>query len=62
MEKRIPVSKETWVELGKMKEAGETYNTLLKEMIQAYNRKKLMEKMKETEEMDEEDLVSLDEL
>ena len=62
MEKRIPVSKEVWEELGGMKKAGETYDDLLREMIQEHNRKKLMEKMKKVEEMEKEELETLDEL
>lgn len=60
--KRIPVSEDVWKKLGSMKRAGETYNSLLKKMIQEHNRIKLMEKMEEVEEADREELVSLDEL
>lgn len=59
-DKRIPVSEETWKELGSMKEAGQTYEELLQEMVQAYNRKKLNEKMEKVESMDREELVKLD--
>ncbi|MFP4116368.1 MAG: hypothetical protein ACLFTQ_04200 [Candidatus Aenigmatarchaeota archaeon] len=62
MKKRIPVSEEAWKKLGRIKGAGETYDELLKQMIQEHNRVKLMEKMKEAEEADKEELVSLDEL
>ncbi len=61
-EKRIPVSEEMWKQLGGMKEAGQTYEDLLQEMVQEYNRKKLAEKMSRVEEMDDDELVSLDEL
>lgn len=62
MKKRIPVSEEVWKELGKEKEAGETYNDLIKKMIKDHNKQKLMKKMKKVEKMDKEELVSLDEL
>lgn len=62
LEKRIPVSEETWQELGAMKAAGETYDDLLQEMIQEHNRKRLMEKMERVEEMDADDLMKLDDV
>lgn len=49
MKKRIPVSEEMWKSLGKMKEAGQTYDELLKELVQAYNRRELSSKMNEAE-------------
>ena len=61
-DKRIPVSEGMWKQLGGMKEAGQTYEELLEDMVQEYNRKKLNEKMSRVEEMDEDDLVKLDEL
>jgi predicted CopG family antitoxin len=45
MSKRIPVSEERWKELGKMKEAGQTYDDLMRELIQARNRLELASKM-----------------
>ena len=60
--KRIPVSVEIWKRLGKEKEAGETYDDLLLELLQARNRLRLMQKMKRIEEADSEDLVDLDDL
>lgn len=41
MTKRIPVSEDMWKHLGKMKEAGQTYDDLLLKLIQAYNKKEL---------------------
>ena len=41
MTKRIPVSEGRWKELGKIKEAGQTYDELLGELVQAYNRREL---------------------
>jgi predicted CopG family antitoxin len=45
MTKRIPVSEEIWKRLGKMKEAGQTYDDLLFELMKSYNRKELSRKM-----------------
>ena len=44
MDKRIPVSRTRWKELGQLKQAGQTYDELLKEMIQAYNLRELAAK------------------
>jgi len=41
MTKRIPVSESRWKQLGRIKEAGQTYDELLGKMMQAYNRKEL---------------------
>lgn len=60
--KRIPVSEMIWKQLSSVKEAGRTYDDLLREMLQLFNRNKLMEKMEKVEAMSEEDLVDIDEL
>jgi hypothetical protein len=39
--KRIPVSDARWKELGNLKQAGQTYDELLADMIIAYNRNEL---------------------
>ena len=62
MTKRIPVSEETWKRLGRMKEAGQTYDQLLNEMIRDHNRMMLERKMERVEGAPEGDLVDLDEL
>jgi len=41
MTKRIPVSEDRWKELGKIKEAGQTYDELISKLIQAHNRMEL---------------------
>ena len=41
--KRIPVSDARWKELGMIKQAGQTYDELLAEMLVAYNRNLLRE-------------------
>ncbi len=58
--KRIPVSVDRWKELGKLKEAGQTYDELLKEIIQTYNRARLAEKIRASREMDESELIPLE--
>lgn len=62
LNKRIPVSEGIWRQLSNAKEAGTTYDELLGEMLQIYNRKKLMDKMEMVESMSSEDLVDIDEL
>ena len=42
--KHLPVSEQTWKILGKMKEAGQTYDQLLQLLILEINRTKLSEK------------------
>ena len=41
MTKRIPVSEDRWKELGRLKEAGQTYDELIGELVQAHNRREL---------------------
>lgn len=60
--KRVPIKEPTWKKLGKMKEAGQTYDDLIKELIQEANRAKLAKKVKESKEKDEDELIPLDEL
>ncbi|MFH1650472.1 MAG: hypothetical protein ABIA93_08055 [Candidatus Woesearchaeota archaeon] len=49
MTKRIPVSEDLWKQLGKLKEAGQTYDDLMRELIQARNRLELAKKMDSAE-------------
>ena len=60
--KRIPVTEERWKELNELKEAGETYDDLLGELIQAHQRRQLAERATAVREADSDDLTSLDEL
>lgn len=60
--KRIPVSERIWKQLGKEKEAGETYDDLIQKLLQSYHRLNLMRKIKNVEEMDSDALVDIDEL
>lgn len=47
--KRIPVSEDTWKELARIKEAGQTYDKLLQELIEEKKKKKLEEDVAEWE-------------
>ncbi|MFC7076118.1 hypothetical protein [Haloarcula halophila] len=60
--KRIPVTEERWKELNNLKEAGETYDDLLAELIQEHQRRQLAERTREVREADTEELTPLDEL
>lgn len=45
--KHIPVSEQTWKQLGKMKEAGQTYDQLLQQLLWQSNRGKLAVKARD---------------
>ncbi|QGA82505.1 hypothetical protein [Halomicrobium sp. LC1Hm] len=60
--KRIPVTEERWKELNELKQAGETYDELLDELIQEHQRRQLAERTREIREADSEELTPLDEL
>lgn len=47
--KHIPVSEQVWKQLGKMKEAGQTYDQLMQLLIWEANRNELAEKFKKAE-------------
>lgn len=59
--KRIPVTKDRWQELNELKQPGQTYDDLLKELIQERTRGELAERARRVERADEEKLTSLDE-
>jgi predicted CopG family antitoxin len=60
--KRIPVTEERWKELNELKQAGETYDELLDELIQEHQRRQLAERTREVREADSKELTPLDEL
>lgn len=60
--KRIPVTEDRWQELNELKQAGQTYDELLKELIQERNRRQLADRARRVEEADEKELTSLNEL
>ncbi|MFH1773587.1 MAG: hypothetical protein ABH874_01335 [Methanobacteriota archaeon] len=51
--KRIPVTEKRWVELSRMKSAGQTYDELLAEIIEDYKKTRLFEEMRRIEERGE---------
>ncbi len=59
-DKRIAISEERWKELGEMKKAGQTYDQLIKELIQKANRLELAEKGKKVKNLDEDELSPVD--
>lgn len=61
-DKRIPVTEERWKELNELKEAGETYDELLAELIREHQRRQLAERAREVRDADAEELTALDEL
>lgn len=60
--KRIPVTEERWKELSELKQAGETYDDLLGELIREHQRRQLAGRAKELRKADSEELTSLDEV
>lgn len=58
-DKRIPVSEETRSELHELKEPGETYDDLLKELAQQRRRQDLEQRFQELEETDRDELTPL---
>jgi predicted CopG family antitoxin len=59
-EKQIRVSDEMRDELHGMKGVGESYDDVLRQLVQEHNRRELAERMSETEQMDADDLVALE--
>jgi predicted CopG family antitoxin len=51
--KRIPVTEERWIELIRLKKAGQTYDELLAELIEEYKKNLLFEEMRRIEETGE---------
>jgi hypothetical protein len=47
MIKRIPLSEERWKQLGDIKQAGQTYDELLGDMVKAYKRRELAQLAKD---------------
>lgn len=60
--KRIPVTEERWAELNDLKQAGQTYDDLLEELIREHRRRRLADRAREVREADSEELTPLDEL
>lgn len=60
--KRIAVTPKTWRTLGDMKQAGQSYDDLLREIIQKANRAELAKKARDVEDVDEDKLIPLNSL
>ena len=58
-DKRLPVTEETRKELHELKEPGQTYDDLLKELAQQRRRQDLEQRFQELEETDRDDLTPL---
>jgi predicted CopG family antitoxin len=61
-DKRIPITEERWTELNDLKEVGQTYDDLLKELIQEHQRRQLAERTRDVREADAEELTPLDDV
>ena len=58
-DKRLPVTEETRKELHELKEPGQTYDDLLKELAQQRRRQDLEQRFQELEEADRDELTPL---
>ena len=58
-DKRIPVTEETRKELHELKEPGQTYDDLLKELAQQRRRQDLEQRFQKLEETDRDELTPL---
>ena len=58
-DKRIPVTEETRKELHELKEPGQTYDDLLKDLAQQRRRQNLEQRFQKLEEADRDELTSL---
>jgi predicted CopG family antitoxin len=58
-DKRLPVTEETRKELHELKEPGQTYDDLLKELAQQRRRQDLEQRFQELEDADRDELTSL---
>jgi predicted CopG family antitoxin len=58
-DKRVPVTEETRRELHELKEPGQTYDDLLKELAQQRRRQDLEQRFQELEEADSDELTPL---
>lgn len=57
---RIPVTEETWKELTDLKEPGQTYDDLLKELAQQRRRQQLEQRFRELEDENRAELTRLE--
>lgn len=62
LDKRIPVTEDRWRKLNDIKDAGQTYDELLEELITDYHRSQLAKKARAAREAEEGELTPLDKL
>lgn len=60
--KRIPVTAETRKQLHELKEPGQTYDDLLRELAQRRRREELESRFQELEDADRDDLTPLEDV
>lgn len=60
--KRIPVTEDRWKELNELKQAGQTYDELLAELVEEHRRRQLAGRAADVRDADSDELTSLDEL
>ncbi|MEF8821572.1 MAG: hypothetical protein V5A52_04795 [Halovenus sp.] len=61
-DKRIPVTEKTHKELHDLKEPGQTYDELLRELAKQRRRKELENRFRDIEEADTDDLTTLEDV
>ncbi len=61
-DKRIPVTGETRKQLHNLKEPGQTYDVLLRELAQQRRREDLEQRFQELEETDRDELLPLEDV
>ncbi|MFW5956246.1 MAG: hypothetical protein ACOCQY_02470 [Halorhabdus sp.] len=61
-DKRIPVTEETRKELHELKEPGQTYDDLLKELATQRRRENLQQRFQELAQAESDELTSLDDV
>lgn len=61
-DKRIPVTEETRKELHDLKEPGQTYDDLLKELARQRRRQELEQRFQELEDADRDELTPLEDV
>ncbi|QLH76552.1 hypothetical protein HZS55_04195 [Halosimplex rubrum] len=61
-DKRIPVTEAQWAQLNELKQAGETYDEVLRELIREHHRRDLSERTREVRNVDRDELTPLSEV
>jgi len=61
-DRRIPVTEQRWTELNDLKRAGESYDELLRRLIQGHHRRTLSERTRAVRGSDRDELTALREV